>query len=142
PESRRTPIWERWGRLQRRRLVAFYSPSRGSEDSLTRGGGPTPKLGRAAPLSAPSPRGVAFGRRKRCGATLVARTYLFSNKGGAPSFQFETRNLLRSRSYVGASSASHFALLSRSFEITHEQRLYQASFHFALDGALLASHTK
>lgn len=38
-------------------------------------------------FSARSPRGVAFGRRNRRGATLVARSYLylFSNEGGRPS---------------------------------------------------------
>lgn len=129
--------WKRWGTS----LLAFHNPSRVTEDSLSRGGGPTSRPGGATSLSSPSPRGVAFGRRKRCGATLVARTYLFSNKGGAPSFQFETRNLLRSHSYVGASSASHFALPSPSFEITHEQPLCQALFHFGLELSL-HTHTK
>lgn len=47
---------------------------------------PGPRRGRAAPLSAQSPRGVAFGRRNHRGATLVARTYLFIFKqGGRPS---------------------------------------------------------
>lgn len=42
--------------------------------------------GPAAPLSAPSPPGVAFGRRNGRGATLVARSYLFIFKqGGRPS---------------------------------------------------------
>lgn len=43
-----------------------------------RGPAPTPQRpGPAAPLSARSPRGVAFGRRNHRCATLVARSYLF-----------------------------------------------------------------
>jgi len=38
---------------------------------------PPPRPGPAAPLSARSPRGVAFGRRNHRCATLVARSYLF-----------------------------------------------------------------
>lgn len=60
------------------------SPPRGGGDRLTgrregaRGPAPTPpRPGPEAPLSARSPRGVAFGRRNRRCATLVARSYLF-----------------------------------------------------------------
>ena len=97
PEFGKSLVFER---LTREPLGAFWGasrpfpaeagpsrhplPARGGGDRLTvrregaRGPAPIPpRPGPEAPLSARSPRGVAFGRRNRRCATLVARSYLF-----------------------------------------------------------------